>query len=127
MKNAFFSFISVSILTAMPAFAEMQTLVINSSNYPPITSPEKDGLLDQVYQEAARRAGVKIVIQAMPAAERSLINQNTGIDDGDVSRIFGLEKQYPNLIRVPEPVMHYEMMVFSRKAKMPDHWVPAGR
>jgi polar amino acid transport system substrate-binding protein len=96
--------------------ADVQTLVINSSNYPPVTSPEKDGVLDQVYQEIAKRAGIKIEIQAMPAAERSLINQNEGIDDGDVSRVLGLEKTYPNLIRVPEPVMHYEMTVFSRKA-----------
>jgi polar amino acid transport system substrate-binding protein len=116
MKTGFFSTWLISCLLISPALAEMQTLIINSSNYPPVTSPEKDGVLDQVYQEMARRAGVKIVIQAMPAAERSLINQNEGIDDGDVSRVFGLEKQYTNLIRVPEPVMRYEMVVFSRNA-----------
>lgn len=116
MKFSIIITLAISYLFSLNAQAELQTLVINSSNYPPVTSPEKDGVLDLVYQEIAKRAGVKIEIQAMPAAERSLINQNEGIDDGDVSRVLGLEKQYPNLIRVPEPVMHYEMTVFSRNA-----------
>lgn len=107
----------ISLLFCLSAMAKMPVLVINSSNYPPITTSEKDGILDQVYQEMAKRAGIKIVIQSMPAAERSLINQNNGTDDGDVARIIGLEAQYPNLIRVPEPVMRYQMVVFSRKAK----------
>jgi polar amino acid transport system substrate-binding protein len=108
--------LAIGLLLSLNASADLQTLIINSSNYPPVTSPEKNGVLDQVYQEIGKRAGVNIVIQAMPAAERSLINQNEGIDDGDVSRVKGLELQYPNLIRVPEPVMHYEMTVFSRNA-----------
>lgn len=104
------------VTQAVFAAAPAPVLRINSSNYPPITTQEKDGLLDQVYQEMARRAGVHIVIQSLPAAERSLLNQNSGIDDGDVSRIFGMEKLYPNLVMVPEPVMHYEMVAFSRLA-----------
>lgn len=116
MKLSLVAILLISCLLSFSAQAGIQTLVINSSNYPPVTSAEKDGVLDLVYQELARRVGVKIVIQAMPAAERSLINQNEGIDDGDVSRVPGLEKQYPNLIRVPEPVMRYEMTVFSRNA-----------
>jgi len=118
MKQLLFWLIVGTMVASRMALAtdQVPTLIINSSNYPPITNQEKDGLLDQVYQEMARRAGVRILIQSLPAAERSLRNQNSGIDDGDVSRIRGLEKQYPNLVRVPESVMHFEMVAFSRKA-----------
>lgn len=92
-----------------------QTLVLNSSYYAPVTSEAHDGVLDLVYRELSRRLGIRIEIQMLPAAERVLLNVNEGIVDGDVGRIEGLDKiKYPNLVRVPVPVMKYEMAVFSR-------------
>lgn len=96
-----------------PALAE-QTIVLGSSYSAPVTSEQKDGLLDLVYQELSRRLGIKIEIQNLAAAERVLLNANSGVDDGDVGRILGLEKKYPNLISVPVPVMKYQMVVFAR-------------
>lgn len=92
-----------------------QTLVINTAYSAPLTSPDHSGALDQLYKELGKRLGIKIEIQALPA-ERSLVNANTGVDDGDVSRVMGMEKIYPDLIRVPEAVMHFELVAFSRKA-----------
>jgi len=48
-------------------------------------------------------------------AERALTNANRGVDDGDVCRIFGLDKKYTNLIRVPAVLMQYEHVIFTRK------------
>lgn len=101
-------------LTALPCRAQT-TLVLNSSFSTPITSPDQTGALDLFYQELGRRAGVRFVIQNLPA-ERGLLNANKGIDDGDVSRVLGLDQQYTNLLRVPEQVMYYQMVVFTRKA-----------
>ena len=98
-----------------------QTLVLNSTFYAPLTSPDQTGVLDLLYKELSRRLGIEIVIQSLPA-ERALINANLGIEDGDVCRIGGLEKKYPNLIRVPEAVMRYQMGVFARDA----HFTVAG-
>lgn len=90
------------------------TLRLGSSYYPPITTPNKDGVIDLVYKELAQRLGIKIIINDLETAERVLLNANSGIDDGDVSRILGLEKIYPNLISIPVPIYHYEMVVFSK-------------
>lgn len=99
-----------------PVRAETGRLVLNNSYLPPISAPDGSGVLDAFYRELSRRLGIQIEIQQLPA-ERSLTNANNGIDDGDVCRIAGLEKNYPNMIAVPEVVMRYEHVVFSRRAE----------
>jgi len=49
-----------------------------------------------------------------PPAERSLINVNQGIDDGDGPRIGGLSAVYPNLVFVPEPFGEFVFGAFAR-------------
>ncbi|MCH8618991.1 transporter substrate-binding domain-containing protein [Undibacterium sp. TS12] len=105
----------LAMLPATTASAQ-QTLVLNTPFFAPITSPGRDGVLDLFYAELFRRVGIKIEIQPM-SAERSLLNVNSGIDDGDVSRVLGIDKSYPNLVRVPESVMIYQMVVFTRKPR----------
>ena len=102
----------LGIFTSTTALA-VQRLVLNTSYSAPITSPKKNGFLDLLYQELATRTGIQIEIQELPA-ERALGNANEGIDDGDVCRIAGLEKTYPNLVMVPERVMRIQMGVFTR-------------
>lgn len=103
------------LTSAYVADAAEPVLVINSSFETPITSPDQSGVLDRFYQALGQRAGVRFEIQAM-SAERGLRNANNGIDDGDVSRVFGIDQTYTNLVRVPEPVMAYQMVVFTRHA-----------
>lgn len=102
------------LLALAPAHAA-QTLILNTAYLAPVTSPDKTGYLDLVYQEIARRTGLNIVIQPL-SGERALLNANEGIDDGDVCRIAGMEKNYPNLVRVPELLMSAQIKVFSRDA-----------
>lgn len=66
----------------------------------------------RVVQAAARRAGIPASARVVPA-ERALALANSGATDGDVGRIAGLEKQYPNLLRVPEPVYQYAAYAFA--------------
>ncbi|HJV00787.1 MAG TPA: transporter substrate-binding domain-containing protein [Burkholderiaceae bacterium] len=103
-----------ALLLALPGAAAPR-LVLNSAFFAPITSPAHDGALDLLYAELFRRVGLEVVIQPA-SAERGLLNANSGIDDGDVSRVLGIEQSYPNLVRVPEPVMRYQMVVFTRHA-----------
>ncbi|MGK5091799.1 transporter substrate-binding domain-containing protein [Deltaproteobacteria bacterium TL4] len=101
-------------------FAEIpQKLVLNTSYYAPITSPDHTGVLDILYQELSKRMGIAIEIQYLPA-ERALKNANSGLDDGDVCRILQLNAtgNYPDLIRVPEQIMQFQMMVFTLDQKM---------
>ena len=101
--------------------AEMPMLVLNDTNEPPFTTPDGQGFLDAVAGEAFRRAGVKLRLVKLPA-ERGLINANAGTEDGDLTRIAGLDTQYPNLVRVPEKLIDYEFTAFSKNAALPVTW-----
>ncbi len=43
-----------------------------------------------------------------------MINANRGIDDGELARIGGLQKKYPNLIQVPETFLTVDMVLYSK-------------
>lgn len=90
------------------------TLVFNTTGKPPLNSKDGSGFMDRVSEEALSRIGYKLTRVQVPA-ERGLINVNRGIDDGEMSRIAGLEKQYPNLRQVTEKIMDWEFVVFSKK------------
>ena len=89
-----------------------QTLVLNTAGKFPLNAPDQSGFMDKVVEEAFRRSGLILKTIQLPA-ERGLINANLGIDDGEMGRIAGLEKTYPNLVRVPEKVMDWEFYAFS--------------
>jgi polar amino acid transport system substrate-binding protein len=95
------------------------TLVLGNSHGAPLTTPDKDGLFDLIYLELAKRLGINIVIQATENGERALLNANSGLDDGDVARVAGLDKRYSNLVYLPVPVYHYQMVVFSKSVAFP--------
>lgn len=91
-------------------------LVISTSVVAPYTTPERTGFLDRLVAAVFRETGVQAEILVYPtASERSLLNANEGIDDGQALRVAGLETIYPNLIRVPEPVMMNDFVAMSLK------------
>lgn len=101
--------------------AEIPVLVLNDTNAPPFTTDDHQGFLDAVAGEAFRRAGVKLRLVKLPA-ERGLINANAGTEDGDLTRIAGLDARYPNLVRVPEKLLDWEFTAFSKNAVLPATW-----
>lgn len=68
----------------------------------------------QIMAEAYRRIGHTMELQFAPL-ERSLIIADGGKVDGELYRMEGLEKLYPNLRRVPAPLVRADFMVFARK------------
>ena len=112
-----------SLLLALSgtAAADRPVLVLNDAYDPPFTTADRDGFLDIVAGEAFQRAGVELRLVKFPA-ERGLINANAGLEDGDLARIAGLEKQYPNLVRVPEKLVDLEFAAFSKDASIPSNW-----
>ncbi len=95
--------------------ANEPTLVLNNTTEAPYTTKGGDGFFDVIVGEAFRRAGLRLKLVKLPA-ERGLINANAGIEDGDLSRIAGLELTYPNLVRVPEKLTDVDFVAFARKA-----------
>ncbi len=109
----------VWLLLAGPAgAAETPVLVLNDTNEPPFTTVDGQGFLDAIAGEAFRRAGIRLQLVRLPA-ERGLLNANAGIEDGDLSRIAGLDAQYPNLVRVPEKLLDWEFAAFGKEAALP--------
>ena len=98
-----------------PCFAS-STLVLGTFAGLPLSNENKTGYYDLILTEAFKRIDYNIEIASLPA-ERSLVNANTGITDGDFMRVSGLERLYPNLIRVPEKIDDFEFVAFSRKVK----------
>jgi polar amino acid transport system substrate-binding protein len=66
-----------------------------------------------ILKEAYRRLGIEISTNILPG-ERALKSANAGELDGDIHRVIGLEKIYPNLIRVPFAVNSLEGMIFTK-------------
>ncbi len=91
---------------------EKRKLVINSGGNEPYVSSDGSGFYTLIVNEIFKRLGIDVEFISLPN-QRSLIFANDGIDDGNMARIKGLEKKYPNLIRVPEKIIDYEFVAYS--------------
>jgi polar amino acid transport system substrate-binding protein len=68
----------------------------------------------RVLVDAYERINFEIDFKKLPA-ERSLVNSNNGLLDGEVNRVMGIDKKYSNLIRIPIPINSFEGVVFTKK------------
>ncbi|MGW8389611.1 substrate-binding periplasmic protein [Pseudoduganella sp. HUAS MS19] len=66
-----------------------------------------------VLREAYRRVGRTLAVHQLPG-ERSLMYANDGKMDGELYRKLGLDRDYPNLVIVPVPLLTFELVIFSR-------------
>lgn len=113
MFGRLLALLAVALGAVAALAAETPELVLNNVNDAPFTTPQGDGFLDRVAREAFARAGRRVRLVALPP-ERGLRNANEGIEDGDLTRIAGMEKNYPNLVRVPEKIMDWRFSAFAR-------------
>jgi polar amino acid transport system substrate-binding protein len=88
---------------AMPA-AAADKIVLSSGMHEPWTNAEGTGFTNIFVTELFARIGLPAEVTFNAAAARALQLANEGADDGLAARIAGLENQYPNLVRVPEPI-----------------------
>ncbi|AFU99296.1 ABC transporter substrate-binding protein [Simiduia agarivorans] len=67
--------------------------------------------------------GYTLVVMHNPGL-RSLAMANTGVVDGELVRIKDMSEEYPNLIKVPEPLGGADLAIFVAKHKVPAsrHW-----
>jgi polar amino acid transport system substrate-binding protein len=68
----------------------------------------------EILIEAYQKLGIEAVIEAIPGA-RSLIMSNEGLIDGEISRMDGLEADYPNLVSVPVSLYEQRCVAFTKK------------
>ena len=98
--------------------AEPRVLVLNEANAPPYSNTERTGFFDAVAIEAFRRAHLELRLEKLPAG-RALLLSNSGVADGELNRLSGIEAQYPNLVRVPEKLGDWYFAAFSKDASIP--------
>ena len=116
------SITAFAILLSPPAFPQ-EKLILNTAFATPISNAAQTGFADVVLAEAFRRIGYQLETVRLPA-ERALINANRGIDDGELARVSGLQKKYPNLIQVPESYLTVDMVLYTKNhpAFMVEGW-----
>lgn len=106
--------IILTSLLNLPALADgTPAFRLNSGSPESLSNAKGDGFYNQISAEIFKRLNIKLNYIRLPS-KRSLLYANKGIDDGNISRIKGMEKKWPNLMRVPESVMTWEFTAFSR-------------
>jgi polar amino acid transport system substrate-binding protein len=116
--------LAIALLT--PAFAHAAEPVLalaTGSREPLVSTPGRPGFAEEVAREAFRRAGYGLRVVPLPH-ERALLNANAGIEDGDLYRATGFEKDYPNLVQVPQPLLEQDFVAFARRADVEVHGWP---
>jgi polar amino acid transport system substrate-binding protein len=102
------------LIFTLPVCAKgAETLVLSAANTAPRVRPDGTGFEDRIVAEACRRAEIPVRLVILPS-ERAMQNADQGIDDGNYVRIAGLERLYPNLIMVPEPVSEFLFTAFTK-------------
>lgn len=103
MKLYYFIFLFFS----SSSFAVAQTITLSRG-----TDAVLQDFSELILRDAYKRIGIELEVIHVPIA-RSLVLANTGIVDGDVSRISGIESQFHNLIVVPVPINHIDIRIFA--------------
>lgn len=106
------AFMGCAVLGSLPVWAAGQDLP--AMNISTLVGDDPAAVISsQVLREAYSRLGRKLVIHQLPG-ERSLIYANEGKMDGELYRKLGLDREYPNLLIIPIPLLTLELVIFSR-------------
>ncbi len=98
-----------------------QVFTVSTSYKSLLSNEDGTGMLDRIVVEAFRRIGIEAEIVFNPTG-RSLEDVNEGFADAELNRIEGMEKNYPNLVRVPEPNMVMDFVAFSKEKREIKDW-----
>lgn len=116
MRRQVLSAVLTALCLVVPPASAADKLVLTSGVLAPYTTPDHKGFLDLLIAAVFREIGMDAELLIYPTAtERGMLNANEGIDDGLAMRVAGLEKQYPNLIRVPEEVVANDFVAITTK------------
>lgn len=92
-------------------------ITLNAGTAEPFINADGSGFYGELVKEIFSRLNIDANVIRLPSA-RSIINANKGIDAGVIARVKGLDKKYPNLIRVPESVLTFKFVAYSLNEKI---------
>jgi polar amino acid transport system substrate-binding protein len=109
----------LSVLAGLPAWAANEGRAVTISVPDPMVQNEAgtSSALELV-REAYRRIGIALQTKVMPG-ERSIREADSGVTDGETIQFSGIEALYPNLMRVPEPVITLDLVAVSTGLDFP--------
>ena len=116
--------IIILLISVLPVFSQNvneERIVISTSYNNLLSNSTHTGILDLVLIEAFNRIGLNAEIVYSKTAN-SLADVNSGLADAEMNRVEGMEKNYPNLVRVDEPNMIMEFVAFSRSSFVVEGW-----
>lgn len=96
------------------AMSHAEPLRLNSGVSEPYFKQDKQGFIDLLVPALFKRIGIEAIGMQYAASERAMLNANSGIDDGVVLRIRGLEKAYPNLVRIDEKILDNDFVAYAK-------------
>jgi polar amino acid transport system substrate-binding protein len=108
------TFLTIALALIAPGIAaaadarEIHISTLDGVGIDPATS-----IAEQVMREAYRRIDRVLVLHKLPG-ERTLLEANQGRMDGELYRKLGMEREYPNLVILPVPLLTYEIVIFTR-------------
>lgn len=112
-------FFPVFFLMVSSLYAADNSFRINTSIKPPFSTQSQDGFFDLIAKEIFTRMNIPLKIVRFPA-ERAMISVNKGLSDGELPRVAGLSRAYHNIIQVPESLIDYSFVAFSKPDKITD-------
>lgn len=114
-RKSLIIFLLCAVLGGISPATALEMITFNTGIRDPFTTNKHDGFIDQVTREVFRRLGMDAQLIVYQNSAKALANANNGIDDGAALRIQGLEKKFPNLIRIPEKLMDNDFVAYSVK------------
>jgi len=102
-----YAFADANNLTRTKAFR------LNSGSPESVSNEKGDAFYNQITAEIFKRLDIKLEYVRVQS-KRALMLANKGIDDGNIARVEGIEKNWTNLIRVPESIITWEFTAYSQ-------------
>jgi len=117
MKELIVLFIAILFLmsdfTYANASTRTQVFRLNSGSPESLSNEKGDAFYNQITAEIFKRLDIKLKFVRVQS-KRALMLANKGVDDGNIARVEGIEKNWTNLVRVPESIITWEFTAFSK-------------
>src|SRR6056297_3321402 len=107
----FFSLIAMAAPVGSDKIAD--EIVLNTADTPPLSNREGSGFYDLILEEAFARIDLSIKTIHL-TSQRSILNANAGITDGEFGRVAGMTSRYSQLHIVDEPLADFGFCAFSK-------------
>ena len=115
--------VAATFLSVSPICAKAESpLVLSTGMIDPWTNAAGTGFHQALIGEVFRRMGLTAEVDVNAASLRAFSLANDGVTDGLAGRVEGMDKTYPNLIRVPERMFVNDFVACSRGGSLPTSW-----